>query len=699
MRQSFSVPTLGRELMALDIEEDENTIEPPPPTNTRPASDRQLALLIGLLVFFIVSMAITFGYVGSHAKHDKEYLALAGQQRVLTLHMVKTASEATMAKVPAFTQLQEQRDRYEEALSRLTDGNQDTGLPPSPPDVTTELSAVQKKWGEYRRDIDVILKSEGVIRMLSEFVKAINDVMPDLLKVSEEVSGSMIASGTNARDIYIASRQLMLGQRIATNVNRMLQGGAQASEAADAFQRDTQQFESVLKSMLHGDQHRGLTRIDDSEARRKLQSVEALFETVRELVSRILEKAPELYQAQKASANLFSSVDPLLERTDQLVDAYADLEKRRAVTSWTGYGLGALALAVLLWLGFAVLRNTRIRFEQTAAVSDRQQEAILQLLNEIGTLGEGDLTVRATVTPEITGAIAEAVNYTVDALRKLVRAIDETAVEVSSAAEETQATAIHLAKASERQASQITLVTSSVNEMAGTVEEVSEHAARSAEVAQRAVAIANHGAKAVRNTIDGMNTIREHIQDTSKRVKRLGESSQEIGDIIELINDIADQTNILALNAAIQATAAGEAGQGFATVADEVQQLAERSGEATRRVESLVKAIQMDTNEAVVSMEQSTEQVVKGTKLAEGAGTALMEILEVSSYLADLIQHISGAATQQATAATSVSRSMNAIKNVTSQNLAGTKQTAVLTENLTRQAKALRKMVSGFKLP
>jgi twitching motility protein PilJ len=309
------------------------------------------------------------------------------------------------------------------------------------------------------------------------------------------------------------------------------------------------------------------------------------------------------------------------------------------------------------------------------------------------------LTARATVSEDITGAIADAVNYAIDALRTLVTNINEITVHVSSAAQETQATAIHLAQASDHQAQQITDTSAAINEMAVSIEEVSANAAESAAVAQNSVAIATKGAMAVQNTIQGMDGIREQIQETSKRIKRLGESSQEIGDIVELINDIADQTNILALNAAIQAAMAGEAGRGFAVVADEVQRLAERSSNATKQIDALVKTIQTDTNEAIISMEQSTSGVVNGAKLAQDAGAALKEIESVSSKLAGLIQSISHTARQQAFGATSISNTMNEIREVTTQTSVGSNETAASIGNLADLANDLRKSVAGFKLP
>ena len=331
--------------------------------------------------------------------------------------------------------------------------------------------------------------------------------------------------------------------------------------------------------------------------------------------------------------------------------------------------------------------------------NERNQMAILRLLDELGDLAEGDLTVNATVSEDFTGAIADSVNFAIDQLRQLVSAINVTAERVARASDQTQATAVELAEASENQAQEIAGASAAINEMAVSIDQVSSNAAESAAVADRSVAIAYNGAEVVQRTIDGMNTIRDQIQETSKRIKRLGESSQEIGDIVGLINDIADQTNILALNAAIQASMAGEAGRGFAVVADEVQRLAERSATATKQIETLVKTIQADTNEAVMSMESTTAEVVRGAKLAKDAGEALEEVQTVSNNLASLIQSISNAARQQAASAGHISNTMNIIQDITSKTTSGTMAAARSIGQLNEMAAALQESVSGFKLP
>lgn len=363
--------------------------------------------------------------------------------------------------------------------------------------------------------------------------------------------------------------------------------------------------------------------------------------------------------------------------------------------------LAAFVLTVLMVirLSYLPLRKLKSSLDNMELRNRHNQDAILRLLDEMGDLADGDLTVSATVTEDITGAIADSVNFTIDELRSIVTQINTTTLQVASAAQETQATALHLTDASDHQAQQITEVGSAITQMAGSIEQVSKNASKSSDVATQSVNLAVQGNEAVKKSIAGMDTIREQIQETSKRIKRLGESSQQIGDIVELINDIAEQTNILSLNAAIQATMAGEAGRGFAVVADEVQRLAERSGNATKQIDALVKTIQSDTNEAISSMEQSTTEVVSGARLSQDAGTSLEQIEAVSHQLADLINNISDAAKQQALAAISTSDNMNVIEEITMQTSTGTNESAAAIGRLLELTNELRTSVSGFKLP
>jgi len=365
----------------------------------------------------------------------------------------------------------------------------------------------------------------------------------------------------------------------------------------------------------------------------------------------------------------------------------------------TGLMLAGASMALMWTIAVLMVRHARAQLAEQATQNERNQAAILQLLDEISDLAEGDLSIRASVTENFTGAIADSINFAIDQMRGLVFNINDLSHQVAAAAENTQSTASKLADAAEGQAKEIGAASHAINDMAASIDHVSSNAAESAAVAERAVEIANNGAHVVQDTIQGMDTIRGQIQETSKRIKRLGESSQEIGDIVSLINDIADQTNILSLNAAIQASMAGDSGRGFAVVADEVQRLAERSSAATKQIAALVKTIQTDTNEAVISMEQTTSEVVGGAKRAQDAGVALEEIENVSTSLAELIQNISNAARQQAASAGHVSNTMNVIQDITAQTVDGTEKTASSIGHLAAMANEMRTSVEGFKLP
>jgi twitching motility protein PilJ len=376
--------------------------------------------------------------------------------------------------------------------------------------------------------------------------------------------------------------------------------------------------------------------------------------------------------------------------------------------SLLGFGAAVLCLATLIPLGLLLksirsvqedARAARLAVQSQREESERNQAAILRLLDEIAGLGQGDLTATATVTEDITGAIADSVNIAVESLRGLVVAINQSSVQMDSAARQTQALAQHLAKSSGSQSKQIAAATESIAAMASSIEEVSGNAERASDVARHSVDVAHKGGKAVRRTIEGMNGIRETIQETSKRIKRLGESSQEIGGIVELINDLAEQTNILALNASIQASMAGEAGRGFAVVADEVQRLAERAATATKQIDAIVRTIQTDTNGAVVSMERSTADVVSGAQLAENAGAALEEIEQVSNQIASLVQNISASARNQSQTSQSVARNMQVLREISSQTADSTSHTSEAVAKLALLSASLRKSVAGFRLP
>lgn len=410
----------------------------------------------------------------------------------------------------------------------------------------------------------------------------------------------------------------------------------------------------------------------------------------------ILSNSAQIVKVRQASAAIFAQSDELLANLNKLSGGSSLAIALPAL-------LLILCLVAFLFSVFKLLalrgQSDKQRVANLQEEYDRNQNAILRLLDEIADLADGDLRSYATVSEDFTGAIADSINFAIDQLRDLVSRITETSQEVAQYTANTQGITHQLAEASEHQAQEIAGASAAINEMAISIDQVSANAEESAVVAERSVQIAANGAEVVNRSIEGMDTIREQIQETSKRIKRLGESSQEIGNIVALINDIADQTNILALNAAIQASMAGEAGRGFAVVADEVQRLAERSASATKQIEGLVKTIQTDTNEAVISMEQTTSEVVRGASLTKDAGVALDEIQNVSTNLARLIANISDAAKLQSASAGHIATTMNVVQEITSQTTTATFDTARSVSELANMAESLRESVTDFKLP
>ncbi|NLU12736.1 MAG: chemotaxis protein [Gammaproteobacteria bacterium] len=658
-----------------------------------------IGALFAILVVSVVLLFVNFAYINTQSNYDKQYITQAGELRVLSQRIAKNATEAAAGKAEAFALLKDARNDFETRWGYLVEGDLENDVPPAPDSLAAEMNAVAEDWNSLRDNASAIIDSEQTVLSLHEVAATLAETIPQLQVEYEEVVDILLQSGAPAAQVSVAQRQSLLAERIIGSANKVLVGDEASVLAADMFGRDASLFGRVLTAMLEGNAAMEISQVTDEEALERLTEIAELFEFVSGSVDEILETSPELFQVREAANGIFTVSQTLLDKASVLAEGFEQRASGRVFNTLIGYVLGALALASIILIGLVSMRETRIRLAETAEKNERNQTAILRLLDEIGDLADGDLTAEATVTEDFTGAIADSINFTIDQLRELVGTINATAVQVAAAAQETQSTAMHLAEASEHQAQEIAGASAAINEMAVSIDQVSANAAESSAVAERSVSIANKGNEVVHNTITGMDSIREQIQDTSKRIKRLGESSQEIGDIVSLINDIADQTNILALNAAIQASMAGDAGRGFAVVADEVQRLAERSSSATKQIEALVKTIQADTNEAVISMEQTTTEVVRGARLAQDAGVALEEIEKVSKSLAALIQNISNAARQQASSAGHISSTMNVIQEITSQTSAGTTATAQSIGNLAKMASEMRESVSGFTLP
>ena len=653
---------------------------------------------IKVLTFFmlcaICAMAWTFVNVGKQVELDQARLAGVGDQLVLSQRVAKYALAATTGDADAFNKMEASKNEFTAILSQqMTDFGDSSGASETPESMA--LINLDNRWSGFRYNIDEVLEGQFLIMAMTDASSLMSEVMPQLMEYTQGIVNELMKSGASADQVRLASHQAVLGQRIVNSLNGVMTGEGTES-AAVAFAADTREFGRVLDGFMRGTG--GIQQLKGKTLQSKIQKIALLFSRVSDNVGSIVENAEELVGIQAAAAEITVQSEALFEAADNL-KTVLEGQDGRLVSNELAYFMGAVALFILLWMAYETLVGQRKRSQLVEAENASNQEAIMRLLDEIGDLAEGDLTVATTVTEDFTGAISDSINVTVESLRGLVKTINDTSSQLSGSVQETEQIATQLSVASKKQSEDITVAGSAIVEISGSMENVSKEASESSKVAMRSVEIAKKGGEAVQRTMDGMDTIREHIQETSKRIKRLGESSQEIGDIVELINDIAEQTNILALNASIQAAMAGEAGRGFAVVADEVQRLAERSANATKQIEALVKTIQADTNEAVISMEKSTSGVVNGAQLAEDAGSALEEIESVSDHLAGLIQTISGSASEQANAATELASSMNGIQEVTLQATSGTEQAARSIGNISRLAQDLDTSVAGFKLP
>ncbi len=523
-----------------------------------------------------------------------------------------------------------------------------------------------------------------------------------ILFIDARMATQQAAASTTALEMQ------MLSQRIA----RSAASAALAQPGAFTVLKDARErLRQDIDTLRNGGQIRGVSvdATQDADAVKRLESIAKLFERMSGAVDTIAGAEAGIAQAvadgtplpdlaQKAVRMINTDADPLLVASSELAADYEGSGRTHTISVWLAAGFGLLALVCLVLLGKVFLDDARVRALDSEGENKRNQEAILRLLNEMGNLADGDLTVQASVTEDVTGAIADSINFTIEELRTLVKGINSATDQVNKATQETQAISNRLFEASQRQNKEIQHASASVLTMAQSISEVAQNAAQSARVAQAQLAAAEKGGSAVQNQIAGMNEIRGQIQETSKRIKRLGESSLEIGEIVELISDITEQTNVLALNAAIQAASAGEAGRGFTVVAEEVQRLAERSAEATKQIEAIVKTIQADTQDAVAAMDRSTVGVVEGAKLSDAAGQALLEIQGVSRELAELIGRISAQTQTQSASVADVTRGMQGILKITEETTEGTKQTNVSIGQLTKLAAELRSSVAGFKV-
>ena len=680
-----------------------------PLLGTRSAAAHQRVLSI-LLALSLIALAAMVYWTVSQTDRGAQQVGAIGQSLMQSQRLAKSVSQALIGSPEAFPELKESSTALASNVRGLQSGS--ATVPALGEAYSAEVGKIVPLMERAEKNAATVLGEQKTLTEVGTALRSVSRQSSDLLEVAETISSLKLQQNAPPAEISAAGQLVMLTQRIGKSASEFLTMEGVSPEAVFLLGKDLNSFKEIGEGLLDGSQELRLAPTRDEQTRERLTALLKMYEETRAQAGGILGNLQGLVSAREAQTAIVAESEPLRKELEGLQDK---------LSSVSGLGLtglllllipAALALLAALGLAYVQLRDSRqrqmlaeqqrhsaeLQRQEAKRVNDANQAAILRLMNELQTVAEGDLTQEATVTEDITGAIADSVNYTVEELRSLVANVQSTATRVAQTTSKVETTSTELLATSTEQLREIRETGQSVLDMAARINDVSAQAQESASVARQSLQAAESGLTAVQNAIGGMNSIRDQIQETSKRIKRLGESSQEIGEITELIADITEQTNVLALNAAIQAASAGEAGRGFSVVAEEVQRLAERSGDATRQIAALVKAIQTDTQDAVAAMERSTQGVVEGARLSDNAGTALSEIDSVSRRLADLIEQISSAASKEADQANEVASSIQHIFAVTEQTGESTRSTANQVRDLARMADELRQSVARFKI-
>ncbi|MCC2656577.1 MAG: methyl-accepting chemotaxis protein [Panacagrimonas sp.] len=656
------------------------------------AKGRKVGFRFDILLLIIAVLGIAVGggglyYNDTLAKRHAAWITMARQIQSDALAVNRIAEDVGRGLSPNFAELTGQSENFTDSIRILRNGNDDTGIEPMPSAVREEVNGVEQAWATLKQSLDKLAAAEEAVGKAASAIRQLEDGGAKLSPAYRDAAPRLAAAASFDK-LQTAGEQMGRTERLRVLARRLLGDGRDAGAIAAQIGTEGKALAAA---------HASLT--GEGPVGSVLAEHNAQVAAMSEAAAALAAAGPALNDMQIAAAvvpgegrNLYSTAITLEDGLGPLAGSGGFL--RVAILPALGVAVVSLLLYVLL--NYLAVRR---RIKRSDAERDRQQQAILSLLDEIQDLSDGDLTVRANVTGEFTGTIADSINQTVDTLRSLVGTINETVGEISAAVASTQETATMMLSGSESQAQEVVEISGRMKQSTDSLNTVAARAEQLSQQASNSVQVAHNGASTVGRTIQGMAALREQIQDTAKRIKRLGESSQEIGTIIEFINDIAEQTNTLALNASIQAAMAGESGRGFAVVADEVQRLAERAAAATRQIETLVKTIQADTNEAIVSMERSTTNVIAGARSAEEAGQALTKIEATSNDLARLIQEISGEARSEAAQATRIAGQVQSIREIAFSTAGSAQKTAEAIGELNTLSSKLRQSVSGFKLP
>ena len=655
----------------------------------------------------------------SQSDATTHYLKATGQSLLQSERLAKAATQALTGNESAFADLASSTELLVKAINVLHSGEPVVQVQPLGPEYQTVVEKLASLAERSEANANTIGAQQKTLMQMGAALLLVNRRSEELLDLTKNISALKQQQSASPAEISAIGELSTLTQRIGKSSNEFMTTMGVSAEAVFLLGKDLNSFRDIAAGLLDGSSELRINPTRDKGTRDQLLTLIEMYEETRTQASALLDNLQGLAAAREAQKSLVADSQYIRDQLEGLQYGLSESAKVNSAIWLARILTASLAILAAAGMVYVQLKDSRIR--QIAAetrhksaeelraeaqrkerdlqrMNDANQTAILRLMNELQSVAEGDLTQEATVSEDITGAIADSVNYTVEELRTLVLNVQGTVDRVVKTTSNVDAASAALLIKSNQQLVEIRSTGQSVVEMASRINEVSDRAQESAVVARQSLQAAQTGLSAVQNTIDGMNVLRDHIQETSKRIKRLGESSQEVGEITELISDITEQTNVLALNAAIQAASAGEAGRGFSVVAEEVQRLAERSAAATQQIANLVKAIQTDTNNAMSAMERSAQGVVEGGKLSDAAGTALSEIDRVSRSMADRIDQISRAASTEAALADSVAQNIKKIFLVTEQTGEGTRATAGQVRELSRMAQELRNSVSRFKI-
>lgn len=648
----------------------------------------EIFLAISVLVF-LLGLIGSLIFLAYRNDLQTEYVSRSSRLIMLSQRIAKEAGAAITGQEAAFQKLQNSAEEFSDTLESLDQPDTQMGLRSVPESQAYTLHKVTGDWSDTRKNVQLILDQKSALLETRNHVSAVNDASHELEERIDELIELLLGADRGKRILKTASRLGMLGQRMIKNINIVLPGGAQAPDAVSLFSSDVTAFDQAIKQI------RAAT---GKELENRLDRLRKVFNGISQDAKEILNSAQQIFIAQNASQAINNSSDSIVYELVRLKDGYAGANRN----SFTNFLPWLFTLGVLLTL----LRLIRLRLTSEAAKvkkqekeNQRTQRSIMTLLDQMSALADGDLTIKPEVNDSMTGAIADAVSYAVQEMRYLVARIQQAAKQITATSDQSKNIAEDLSQKASQQASQIVDAAEHIQEIARSMDSMSSGARQSADVALQSVEVAKKGATSVQATIDGMSAMRSQMQATSKRIKRLGESSQQIGEIVALINELSDQTNVLSVNASIQAAMAGEAGRGFSVVVDEVQQLAERSSQGARQITDILKHIRSDTSSAVKSMEEATQGVVESTRLADQAGNSLVEIQNVSEHLTKLITEISKNAHRHSDSALDASKDMALVKDITVDAAANTREVANMIERLSELAKELQSSVSRFKLP